>query len=212
MLFIKSFLLVQLALVVLMVTLIHFIEAYGLNPAIYSAHLKLHPLLVLTVLVVAEHSLGVWGLLLAGVPAYATRPFTVHWKLARDVMRHPQLGGQLPALMHSDAALCVVACVRTLKGVSPCSAGDCLHHGLHCQVRWHLLQSYHMMPLCSQQQTFMLPKHRTSQPQNDTAKGSSTCQSCSGYEPESIKILRAIDGEDPALQVPSMQHDRRGSP
>ena len=30
--------------------------------AIYSAHLKLHPLLVLTVLVVAEHSLGVWGL------------------------------------------------------------------------------------------------------------------------------------------------------
>jgi len=34
--------------------------------AIYSAHLKLHPLLVLAVLVVAEHSLGVWGLLLAG--------------------------------------------------------------------------------------------------------------------------------------------------
>ncbi len=56
----------QLALVVLLVTAIHFIEAYGLNPAIYSAHLKLHPLLVLTVLVVAEHSLGVWGLLLAG--------------------------------------------------------------------------------------------------------------------------------------------------
>lgn len=48
-----------------MVTGVHFVEAYGLNPAIYSAHLKLHPLLVLTVLVVAEHSLGVWGLLLA---------------------------------------------------------------------------------------------------------------------------------------------------
>ena len=56
----------QLALVVLLVTGIHFIEAYGLNPAIYSAHLKLHPLLVLSVLVIAEHSLGVWGLLLAG--------------------------------------------------------------------------------------------------------------------------------------------------
>jgi len=55
----------QLALVILMVACIHVIEAYGLNPAIYSAHLKLHPLLVLTVLVVAEHSLGVWGLLLA---------------------------------------------------------------------------------------------------------------------------------------------------
>lgn len=57
---------VQLGLVGLMVTLVHFVEAYGLNPAIYSHHLKLHPLLVLSVLVVAEHSLGVWGLLLAG--------------------------------------------------------------------------------------------------------------------------------------------------
>jgi predicted PurR-regulated permease PerM len=55
----------KLALVLLMVTGVHFVEAYGLNPAIYSAHLKLHPLLVLMVLVVAEHSLGVWGLLLA---------------------------------------------------------------------------------------------------------------------------------------------------
>lgn len=58
----------KLALVILMVAGVHFIEAYALNPAIYSASLKLHPLMVLTVLVVAEHSLGVWGLLLA-VPA-----------------------------------------------------------------------------------------------------------------------------------------------
>lgn len=49
-----------------MVTGIHFVEAYGLNPVIYSSHLKLHPLLVLTVLVFAEHSVGIWGLLLAG--------------------------------------------------------------------------------------------------------------------------------------------------
>ncbi|GBF98399.1 hypothetical protein Rsub_10464 [Raphidocelis subcapitata] len=55
----------KLALVLLMVTGVHFVEAYALNPAIYSAHLKLHPLLVLCALVVAEHSLGVWGLLLA---------------------------------------------------------------------------------------------------------------------------------------------------
>jgi predicted PurR-regulated permease PerM len=55
----------KLSLVILMITGVHFVEAYGLNPAIYSAHLKLHPLLVLAVLVVAEHSLGVWGLLLA---------------------------------------------------------------------------------------------------------------------------------------------------
>ena len=57
---------VQLFGVIALVTCIHFLEAYLLNPAIYAAHLKLHPLLVLSVLVVAEHSLGVWGLLLAG--------------------------------------------------------------------------------------------------------------------------------------------------
>ncbi|KAL3142462.1 hypothetical protein ABBQ38_002790 [Trebouxia sp. C0009 RCD-2024] len=55
----------KLGFVIAMVTGIHFVEAYLLNPAIYSAHLKLHPLLVISTLVVAEHSLGVWGLLLA---------------------------------------------------------------------------------------------------------------------------------------------------
>ena len=55
----------RLALVVVMVAFVHFVEAYALNPAIYAAHLKLHPLMVLAVLVVAEHSLGIWGLLLA---------------------------------------------------------------------------------------------------------------------------------------------------
>jgi predicted PurR-regulated permease PerM len=56
---------IKLGLVIVMVIMVHFVEAYGLNPAIYSAHLKLHPLLVLSVLVVAEHNLGIWGLLLA---------------------------------------------------------------------------------------------------------------------------------------------------
>lgn len=56
---------IKVALVLLMVVVIHFLEAYVLNPAIYAQHLKLHPLLVLTVLVVAESMFGVWGLLLA---------------------------------------------------------------------------------------------------------------------------------------------------
>lgn len=56
---------IKLALVIMMVTGVHFVEAYMLNPAIYSAHLKLHPLMVLSTLVVAEHNMGVWGLLLA---------------------------------------------------------------------------------------------------------------------------------------------------
>lgn len=51
--------------VIVMVILVHLVEAYVLNPQIYSAHLHLHPLMVLAVLYVAEHSYGIPGLLLA---------------------------------------------------------------------------------------------------------------------------------------------------
>jgi predicted PurR-regulated permease PerM len=46
---------------------IHIIEAYGLNPLIYGKHLKLNPVLVLIILLVAYHSFGLWGMIL-GVP------------------------------------------------------------------------------------------------------------------------------------------------
>lgn len=49
------------------VLIIHFIETTVLNPKIMGDMLKLHPLLVLVILVVGEHFFGVWGLLL-GVP------------------------------------------------------------------------------------------------------------------------------------------------
>jgi len=51
--------------VIAMVLGVHFVEAYVLNPQIYSSHLDLHPLVVLVVLYVAEHSFGVSGLLFA---------------------------------------------------------------------------------------------------------------------------------------------------
>lgn len=51
--------------VLLMVIGVHLVEAYVLNPQIYSAHLHLHPFLVLVVLYVAEHLYGVAGLLMA---------------------------------------------------------------------------------------------------------------------------------------------------
>ncbi|KAI8469626.1 MAG: hypothetical protein J3K34DRAFT_385728 [Monoraphidium minutum] len=69
----------KLALVILMVIGVHFVEAYGLNPVIYSAHLKLHPLLVLCALVVAEHSLGVWGLLLAVPLTVFALDYCIRW-------------------------------------------------------------------------------------------------------------------------------------
>ena len=50
-----------------MVVVIHFVEAYVLNPLIYGKHLKLNPALVLMVLYVSYHGFGVWGMVL-GVP------------------------------------------------------------------------------------------------------------------------------------------------
>lgn len=52
------------------VAFIHAVEAYMLNPLIYGRHLRLHPVATLVILVVAEHLVGVWGLLL-GVPIAA---------------------------------------------------------------------------------------------------------------------------------------------
>ncbi len=67
----------RLLAVIMLVVVAHGVEAYLLNPAIYSAHLKLHPLIVLVVLVLAEHSLGVWGLLLAVPVTVFTLEFLV---------------------------------------------------------------------------------------------------------------------------------------
>ena len=52
------------------ILIIHAVEAYMLNPLIYGRHLRLHPVAVLLILIVAEHLFGVWGLLL-GVPIAA---------------------------------------------------------------------------------------------------------------------------------------------
>ncbi|HEX2833484.1 MAG TPA: AI-2E family transporter [Thermoanaerobaculia bacterium] len=52
------------------IAVIHAVEAYLLNPLIYGRHLKLHPVAVLLILLVAEHLFGLWGLIL-GVPVAA---------------------------------------------------------------------------------------------------------------------------------------------
>lgn len=50
-----------------MVSIVHAVEAYVLNPLIFGAHMKLNPVLVLAVLLIGHKLFGVWGLLL-GVP------------------------------------------------------------------------------------------------------------------------------------------------
>lgn len=54
-------------LVVIVVIVIHAVEAYVLNPMIYGQHLKINPVFVLIILFIGHHAFGVWGMLL-GVP------------------------------------------------------------------------------------------------------------------------------------------------
>lgn len=55
---------VMLASIVL-VLVIHFIEAYILNPKIYGHVMHMHPLIVLIILFLAETLFGLWGVILA---------------------------------------------------------------------------------------------------------------------------------------------------
>jgi predicted PurR-regulated permease PerM len=81
------------------ILVIHAIEAYLLNPLIYGRHLRMHPLAVLVVLLVAEHLFGVWGLLL-GVPIAA---FVIRYGIeGEDVERSPD--ARAPAANAAGAA------------------------------------------------------------------------------------------------------------
>ncbi|CAB1101425.1 unnamed protein product [Ectocarpus sp. CCAP 1310/34] len=51
--------------ILLMIFGVHAVEAYFLNPQIYASKLKLHPVVVIGVLYVAEHLVGVQGLIMA---------------------------------------------------------------------------------------------------------------------------------------------------
>ena len=53
--------------VIVLVMLVHLIEAYLLNPLIVGRHLNLNPVLVLIILFIGYHALGIWGMVL-GVP------------------------------------------------------------------------------------------------------------------------------------------------
>jgi len=54
-------------LCILMITVIHMIEAYILNPKIYGHHMRLNPVVVLIILTIGGKMFHVWGLVL-GVP------------------------------------------------------------------------------------------------------------------------------------------------
>lgn len=58
------------AWLVVVILVVHAVEAYVLNPIIYGRHLKMHPVAILVILLVGEHLFGIWGLIL-GVPITA---------------------------------------------------------------------------------------------------------------------------------------------
>lgn len=62
---------------VIMVLIVHAIEAYALNPIIYGRHMKMHPVVILAILMIGEHLFGVWGLILAVPIAAFVRAYLI---------------------------------------------------------------------------------------------------------------------------------------
>ena len=57
----------SMLLAILLITIIHALETYVLNPQIYGHHMHMNPVLVLIVLTIGGKLFGVWGLIL-GIP------------------------------------------------------------------------------------------------------------------------------------------------
>ncbi|MCB0329579.1 MAG: AI-2E family transporter [Bdellovibrionales bacterium] len=53
--------------VIVLITIIHLIEGYVLNPKIFGDHLEINPVLVLMILTIGGKLFGIWGLIL-GIP------------------------------------------------------------------------------------------------------------------------------------------------
>jgi predicted PurR-regulated permease PerM len=58
-----------LLLAIVLITIIHLIEAYILNPRIYGSHMRINPVIVLIILTISGKLFHIWGLIL-GVPVY----------------------------------------------------------------------------------------------------------------------------------------------
>jgi len=89
-------------LCILMVILVHAIEAYVLNPMIYGKHLKLNSVIVLIILFIGHHAFGVWGMLL-GVPVAHYFLHDVFGVPIWSERRHPRKQNDAPA--PSDGAV-----------------------------------------------------------------------------------------------------------
>jgi len=65
---------------ILLISIIHLVEAYILNPRIYGHHMRMNPVIVLIILTIGGKLFGIWGLIL-GVP--------ISNYIFRYAIRHP---------------------------------------------------------------------------------------------------------------------------
>lgn len=81
---------------ILMVTVIHVIEGYVLNPRIYGSHMRIHPVIVLIILTIGGKLFHFWGLIL-GVPV-CTYVFghAIHIKKDPDDVTPPDATDDIP--------------------------------------------------------------------------------------------------------------------
>ncbi|NLY41677.1 MAG: AI-2E family transporter [Desulfovibrionales bacterium] len=80
--------LTTMILAIVMITSIHLIEGYILNPRIYGTYMRINPVIVLVILTVGAKLFHIWGLIL-GVPI-CTYVFGY-------VIRHPEVPAHVPA-------------------------------------------------------------------------------------------------------------------
>jgi predicted PurR-regulated permease PerM len=78
-----------------MILIVHAIEAYALNPLIFGHHLRMHPVAVLLILLIAEHLFGIWGLVLA-VPIAA---FILRYVIRGEDVAAVPVAGKPPAVV-----------------------------------------------------------------------------------------------------------------
>lgn len=60
---------IEILYVIIMVTILHTLEGYVLNPKLMSAKVKLPTFITFMLLLISEHFLGIWGLLI-GIPLF----------------------------------------------------------------------------------------------------------------------------------------------
>ncbi len=87
-----------------MIIIIHMVEAYILNPRIVSAVLNIHPVLTLIILYIAHSLIGLWGMLL-GVPI----SIYIYRQLVIGVNSKPKPGQAPPMAIPTGEEMAVLA-------------------------------------------------------------------------------------------------------